>query len=123
MEDPSEALRHKTILVAGGVGAIGSNLAQALSEFDVERIFVLDNLSSSYEWNVPTGPQIQFLRGDILNERDLAQAFHSHPQIVYHLAAHFANQSSVDNPQLELQVNGLGIVKALEHEHRPGVDR
>ena len=123
MEDPSEALRHKTILVTGGVGAIGSNLAQALSEFDVERIFVLDNLSSSYEWNVPTGPKIQFLRGDILNERDLAQAFHSHPQIVYHLAAHFANQSSVDYPELDLQVNGLGILKVLEHSQRAGVDR
>src|SRR5437870_8759675 len=98
MEDPSEAFRRKTVLVTGGAGAIGSNLAQALTEFDVNRIFVLDNLSSSYEWNVPRNPKIQFLKGDILHEKDLAQAFQSHPHIVYHLAAHFANQNSVDNP-------------------------
>jgi len=94
-----------------------------LSEFDVKRIFVLDNLSSSHEWNLRMDPKIQFVKGDILDEKDLAQAFHSHPQIVYHLAAHFANQSSVDYPELDLQVNGLGILKVLEHSQRAGVDR
>jgi len=123
MEDPSEAFRRKTVLVTGGAGAIGSNLALALSEFDVKRIFVLDNLSSSHEWNLRMDPKIQFVKGDILDEKDLAQAFHSHPQIVYHLAAHFANQSSVDYPELDLQVNGLGILKVLEHSRRAGVDR
>ena len=123
MEDPSEAFRRKSILVTGGAGAIGSNLAQALTEFDVNRIFVLDNLSSSYEWNVPRNPKIQFLKGDILDEKDLAQAFQGSPEIVYHLAAHFANQSSVDSPELDLRVNGLGILKILEQAHRTGVDR
>ena len=123
MEDPSEAFRRKTVLVTGGAGAIGSNLALALSEFDVKRIFVLDNLSSSHEWNLRRDPKIQFVKGDILDEKDLAHAFHSHPQIVYHLAAHFANQSSVDYPELDLQVNGLGILKVLEHSQRAGVDR
>src|SRR5881296_4628523 len=123
MEDPSEAFRRKTVLVTGGAGAIGSNLALALSEFDVKRIFVLDNLSSSHEWNLRRDPKIQFVKGDILEEKDLAQAFHSHPQIVYHLAAHFANQSSVDDPELDLQVNGMGILKVLERSQRAGVDR
>ena len=123
MEDPSEAFRRKTVLVTGGAGAIGSNLALALSEFDVKRIFVLDNLSSSHEWNLRMDPKIQFVKGDILDEKDLAQAFNSHPQIVYHLAAHFANQSSVDYPELDLQVNGLGILRVLEHSQRAGVDR
>ena len=123
MEDSSEAFRRKTVLVTGGAGAIGSNLARALSAFDVKRVFVLDNLSSSYEWNLPRDPKIQFLKGDILNEKDLAHAFRGHPQIVYHLAAHFANQSSVDYPELDLQVNGLGVLKVLEHAKRDGVDR
>jgi len=123
MEKPSEAFRRKTVLVTGGAGAIGSNLAQALSDLDVKRVFVLDNLSSSHEWNLRRDPKIQFVKGDILDEKDLAQAFHGHPQIVYHLAAHFANQSSVDDPELDLQVNGLGILKVLEHSRRAGVDR
>jgi len=123
MDETSEAFRKKTILVTGGAGAIGSNLAHVLSAFDVKRILVLDDLSSSYEWNVPKGPKVQFLNGDILNDKDLARAFKVNPEIVYHLAAHFANQNSVDYPELDLQVNGLGILKVLEHAQRAGVER
>src|SRR2546426_2257734 len=123
MNEVSDAFREKTVLVTGGAGAIGSNLVHSLSLFDVKRILVLDNLSSSYEWNIPRDSKIQFLKGDILNDNDLAHAFTGHPQIVYHLAAHFANQSSVDSPELDLRVNGLGILKVLEHAQRAGVDR
>src|SRR2546425_5260727 len=123
MEDPSEAFRRKTILVTGGAGAIGSNLAQALTGFDVKRILILDNLSSSYEWNIPRDPKIRFLKGDILNDKDLAEVFTAPPQIVYHLAAHFANQISVEYPEVDLMVNGMGILKVLEHAQRAGVDR
>lgn len=123
MEDLSETFRRTTVLVTGGAGAIGSNLTHALSAFDVKRILVIDNLSSSYEWNVPKGPNVQFLKGDILDDKDLDRAFKGHPRIVYHLAAHFANQNSVDFPELDLQVNGLGILKVLEHAQRAGVDR
>ena len=123
MPDVTQAFEGKTILVTGGVGAIGSNLVRRLVDTEAEKIIILDNLSSAYEWNIPRGIKIQFVKGDILDEKDLAQAFHSHPQVVYHLAAHFANQSSVDYPELDLQVNGLGILKVLEHSQRAGVDR
>jgi nucleoside-diphosphate-sugar epimerase len=42
---------------------------------------------------------------------------------VYHLAAHFANQNSVDNPETDLLVNGMGTLKVLEHAHLVGVER
>ena len=42
---------------------------------------------------------------------------------MYHLAAHFANQNSVDNPEKDLMVNGLGILKVLEHAHLVNVKR
>ncbi len=123
MEDLSDTFRHKTILLTGGAGAIGSNLASALIAFDAKRILVIDDLSSSYEWNIPTDPKIRFLKGDILDDKDLDRAFKERPDVVYHLAAHFANQNSVDYPELDLQVNGLGILKVLEHAQRAGVDR
>ena len=50
-------------------------------------------------------------QGDILNDENLKWAFKSKPDIVYHLAAHFANQNSVDNPEKDLMVNGIGISK------------
>jgi nucleoside-diphosphate-sugar epimerase len=49
--------------------------------------------------------------------------FKHKPDIVYHLAAHFANQNSVDNPETDLMVNGLGILKVLQYAHLVGVNR
>ena len=45
-------------------------------------------------------------------------------QIIYfHLAAHFANQNSVDNPEKDLMVNGVGILKVLQYSQLIGVER
>jgi len=123
MNGLSETFQDKTVLVTGGGGAIGTNLVRVLSDFDAKRIVILDNLSSSYEWNVPRGPKVRFLKGDIVDERDVEEAFKGHPQIVYHLAAHFANQNSVDHPELDLMVNGMGILKVLERARKSGVER
>ncbi len=123
MEHPSEAFRGKTVLVTGGAGAIGSNLAIALSELEVNRVLIVDNLSSSYEWNIPRDPKVKFLKGDILDDKSLTHAFEAKPQIVYHLAAHFANQNSVDHPEIDLMVNGMGTLKILERARQSSVER
>jgi nucleoside-diphosphate-sugar epimerase len=123
MNDVQEGFRNKTVLVTGGAGAIGGNLVRALDSFDTKKIIILDNLSSSYEWNIPQSPKIQFIQGDILNDENLKWAFKSKPDIVYHLAAHFANQNSVDNPEKDLMVNGIGILKVLQYAQLVGVER
>jgi UDP-glucose 4-epimerase len=38
-------------------------------------------------------------------------------------AAHFANQNSIDNPETDLMVNGMGILKVLEFAHLTAVSR
>jgi len=123
MSDPADAFDGKTILVTGGAGAIGTNLVAALKKFDPERIVILDNMSSAYEWNVPKTPEIKLLHGDILDDTGLKGAFKHSPHIVYHLAAHFANQNSVDYPELDLMVNGMGILRVLDRARQAGVDR
>ena len=118
-----EAFDEKTVLVTGGAGAIGSNLVKKLSDLKTKKIVIIDDLSSSYEWNVPVSPNVVFIRGSILDDEQLKWAFRDKPEIVYHLAAHFANQNSVDNPEMDLMVNGMGTLKVLEHAHRVGVER
>ena len=49
--------------------------------------------------------------GDILDDENLKRAFKEKPDIVFHLAAHFANQNSVDNPEKDLMINGIGHFK------------
>src|SRR5438046_5634956 len=90
MGDFSETFRRKTILVTGGAGSIGTNLVNALASFDVKRIVVLDNFSSAYEWNLPRGPKIHFLRGDVTRDEDLRGAFKEPPHIFTTPPAHSA---------------------------------
>ena len=118
-----EAFNGKTVLVTGGAGSIGSNLVKTLSNMETKKVVVIDDLSSSYEWNIPVSPKVAFIKGSILDDGKLKWAFKEKPQIVYHLAAHFANQNSVDNPETDLMVNGMGILKVLEHAHLVGVER
>ena len=123
MDDVDGGYEGKTVLVTGGAGAIGGNLVRRLNGLSTERIIILDNLSSSYEWNVPRGRKIQFIQGDILDDEQLKLAFKAKPDIVFHLAAHFANQNSVDYPETDLNVNGLGILKVLQYAQLAGIER
>ncbi len=112
----------KTVLVTGGAGCVGSNLTRKLSEY-AEKVIILDNLDSAYEWNIPEADNILFVKGDILDDEMLKRVFMEKPEYVFHLAAHFANQNSVDNPELDLMVNGMGILKVLQYAHLVGVER
>jgi UDP-glucose 4-epimerase len=113
----------KTILVTGGAGCVGSNLSKKISELDAANVIIFDNLSSAYEWNIPHAENIQFIKGDILNDEDLKRVFKEKPDYVFHLAAHFANQNSVDNPEKDLMVNGIGILKVLQYAQLVDIER
>ena len=112
----------KTILVTGGAGAIGSNLTRALSEIGA-RVIVLDDFSSAARWNVPSLPDVLLVEGNILDEVLLKRVFSERPNIVFHLAAFFANQNSVDHPEHDLSVNGMGTLRLLEYANLCGVER
>jgi len=113
----------RRVLVTGGCGCIGSNLIKALLEAEPKQIVVLDDLSASYEWNLPKVPKVLFIRGSILDEERMKRAFSFKPHYVFHLAAQFANQNSVDHPETDLLVNGLGTLKALEYSNLVGVEK
>jgi nucleoside-diphosphate-sugar epimerase len=122
MQDYLEAYTDKTILVTGGAGAIGSNLCRALAELGAQ-VIILDNLSASERWNIPSLPGILFVEGDVRDEVKLKRVFFERPQIVFHLAAFFANQNSVDHPENDLMVNGMGTLRMLEYAVFTDVER
>lgn len=117
MEDIYSEYNGKIILVTGGAGCVGSNLCRKLSELNAKKVVILDNLSSAYEWNIPKVKNIQFIKGSILDEEMLKRAYKEKPDYVFHLAAHFANQNSVDNPETDLMINGIGTLKVLQYAH------
>ena len=122
-EEILEHYKDKKILVTGGAGAIGSNLVKTLLKADPELVIVIDDLSSGHLWNLPKDPRVYFMHGSILDDEKMKRAFSFKPQYVFHLAAHFANQNSVDHPETDLLVNGLGTLKVLEYAHLVDVER
>jgi nucleoside-diphosphate-sugar epimerase len=103
------------VLITGGAGAIGSNLVEQLLECDVGNIYILDNFSSGYRWLLPDDDRITIIEGSVLDDEKLKRAFKHEPEYIYHLAAHFANQNSVDHPETDLKVNGLGTLKIFQY--------
>ena len=118
----------KTILVTGGAGAIGSNLIIALADLVGEKgkIVVLDNLSATRtgeSWNITPLGNILFVKGDVRSEIDLKRVFQENIDIVFHLAAFFANQNSVDYPQTSADVDVMGHLRLLEYSQLCNVER
>ena len=101
----------KNILVTGGAGAIGSHLVSSLVDAG-HKVTVLDDLYSGREELI--NGSVGFIKGSITEDEKLNVAFEQRPEIVFHLAALFANQQSIERPRLDLKVNGLGTLKILE---------
>ncbi|HBB95716.1 MAG TPA: nucleotide sugar epimerase [Blastocatellia bacterium] len=113
----------KTVLITGGSGAIGSNLTRAIANLKARLVVVLDDLSAAYEWNIPPLSNVLFVKGSVTDEVALKRVFAVKPNIVYHLAAFFANQNSVDYPQRDLMTNGLGTLLVYQYAQMCGTER
>ena len=123
MEEILSEYKDKSVLITGGAGCIGRSLTLALIKAEAAKIIVLDDLSAAEKWNVPVAPNVTFIEGSVLNEEILKRAFSQKLDFVFHLAAHFANQNSVDNPEMDLLVNALGTLKILKHAKSTKLER
>ena len=123
MDDYEGYYKGKTILITGGAGAIGSNLTRKIAELKARNVIVLDDMSAAYEWNIPSLPNVLFVKGSVTDEVALKRVFVLKPDIVFHLAAFFANQNSVDYPQRDLMTNGLGTLLIYQYAQVCGIER
>ncbi len=94
-----------TILVVGGAGFIGVNLIRQLLNQDIQ-IKVLDNLSAGKAADVE-GLPVELLVGDIRDEAMVDRAVQG-MQAVVHLAAHTSVIDSIQEPEVNLDVNVRG---------------
>ena len=119
-----QTYRDRTILVTGGAGAVGSNLTRALLDEGAARVVILDNLSSGRRDLAPADERAVLYVGDVTDDEMLHLVFTENSvEMVFHLAANFANQNSVEHPRRDLMTNGLGTLKVLEYAARAGVAR
>ena len=113
-------LRSKNILITGGCGFIGSNIAKEVSkENDVK---IIDNLSSGkLETIEDFKERVDFIEMD---QRDggIVKEFEG-MEIVFHLGANVFINTSVIDPLFDADVNIMGTLKVLEACRKSDVGR
>lgn len=106
------------ILVTGGAGFIGSNLADALIA-DGHRVSILDDLSTGKRGNIPK--EAEFHEVDIgspvVNKIFERGKFDR----VFHLAAQMDVRRSVENPANDAEINIIGGINLLQAAVRHNV--
>jgi UDP-glucose 4-epimerase len=108
------------VVITGGAGFIGSNLAKALGErSDISDIVVIDDFSFGFRGNLDIAPRARLLEGTILDDDLLDQAFEGASAVV-HLAARSSVPRSIAHPVAAHEVNATGTIKVLEAARRAG---
>jgi CDP-paratose 2-epimerase len=111
-------LRRRPILITGGAGFIGSNLADRLAS-EGRDVLVLDALSRAgvernLAWLKSRHPErISTVIADIRDEAAVANAA-VEAQAVFHLAAQVAVTTSLSAPREDFDINLRGTVNLLE---------
>jgi len=98
------------ILITGGAGFIGSNVADGYLKAGHD-VVVVDNLSTGYKHNL--NPQVKFYQLDICDFA-LAEVFaQEQPDIVNHHAAQISVPLSIEKPLNDVTTNVYGLVNVL----------
>ncbi|HLZ63168.1 MAG TPA: NAD-dependent epimerase/dehydratase family protein [Ktedonosporobacter sp.] len=112
------------ILVTGGAGFIGSHIVDQYIAAGHE-VAVIDNMwdeGGGKNANVNKGAK--FYRADITDNATLSQIFDEvRPEVVNHHAAQHSVAVSTKNPQLDAQVNVLGLLNVLSNTSRVGAQK
>ncbi len=106
------------LLITGGCGFLGSNLASdALSRGD--ELVIFDNLyrngsRDNLLWLQAQG-KFNFEHGDIRNKADITRVVQwFKPDAIFHLAGQVAMTISIANPHMDFEVNAMGTHNLLE---------
>ena len=106
----------KKVIVTGGAGFIGSNLVKKLLDLNVEKLLIIDDLSTGNESNISSilgDERVQFLNSKIEDIESLNELFKDY-DFCYHLAAGVGVQYIMDNLSESLLTNILATHKVLE---------
>ena len=109
-------MNRMSVLISGGAGFIGSNLASRLLELGYN-VVVLDDLSRGDPDNIRAcynyAPRFNFIKGSVL-DYDLVERIVNKVDMVFHLAAQVHWEESINEPVPSFQVNTIGTLNLLE---------
>ncbi len=107
------------ILINGGCGFLGSNLAKYGIENGYD-VVIFDNLyrvgsEKNLEYLKSIG-KFSYVYGDVRNNNDVENVFKIEGPFdaVFHVAGQVAMTTSIQNPRLDFEINALGTFNVLE---------
>jgi len=108
---------NKTILVTGGAGFIGSNLAKYLSQFEC-RLIIIDNLNPKCGGTLDNLQDINkdryiFHKCNLITCKHL-ERYIAETDYIFNLAGIVDHIESINNPSLDLKMNVLPHIHLLE---------
>lgn len=110
----------ETVLITGGAGFVGSNLAERLLSSPTVRVRIFDNFSRrgvmhNVDWlrSLADRSRLEIVEGDVRDAEAVRRATQDASGI-YHLAAQVAVTTSVQDPRSDFAVNALGTLNVLE---------
>jgi len=124
---------YKKVLVTGGAGFIGSNVAEYLLARG-DDVVIIDEINDYYDVNIketnlkllkdsyPEEGRLKIYRGDICNETLMNKIFEiENPKWVCHLAARAGVRPSIQDPFVYLHSNIKGTTQLLELSNKYGI--
>jgi len=119
------SFKGKKVLITGGLGFIGSNLAIRLAEIGAE-LTLVDSLIPTYGgnlWNIePIKDKVHINISDVRDPHAMKYLI-SGQDYLFNLAGQTSHVDSMENPDTDLAINvqaQLQILEACRH-HNPGV--
>ncbi len=120
----TDKLKDKTILVTGGAGFIGSNLAEALLKIGAS-VIVLDNLETGLQSNIDRLSHYEnyrFVNGDICNPEDYRDLL-KEVDAISNQAALGSVPRSIEFPLNNHHVNATGFLTILHEAKQANIKR
>lgn len=114
------------VLITGGAGFIGSNLAEALLQDErIAQVIVLDNLATGFIKNIKPfldNPKFKFIEGDIRSYETCLQVC-TDIDLISHQAALGSVPRSINDPLTTNEVNITGTLNVFTAAKEKGVKR
>lgn len=125
---------YKKVLVTGGAGFIGSNVAEYLLERG-DDVVIVDEMNQYYDVRIkesniallrskyPDSKRLTFYKGDICDTEFMENVFKTEkPKWVCHMAARAGVRPSIEDPFVYIHSNIKGTTHLMEMSHKYGIE-